>query len=65
MVARLKMRLALSVVALFRKGQLEKNYLALSKCQHCVSIESLPESNEVHVGVPVSQVGMIQTQEIQ
>ncbi|XP_029085031.1 histone-lysine N-methyltransferase SMYD3 isoform X3 [Monodon monoceros] len=55
-VARLKMRLALSVAALFRKGQLEKNYLALSKCQHCVSIESLQESNEVNVGIPVLQV---------
>ena len=61
-------------VGSLQKGQLQKIsiYLALSKCQHCAGhstglffTEASQQSSKVDVSIPILQIGMIQTCEIE
>ena len=61
-------------VGSLQKGQLKKIsiYLALSKCQHCAGhftclffTEAPQQSSEVDVSIPILQIGMIPTCEIE
>lgn len=71
MIPRLNMGIVLSLLALFRKGQQKKKEYVSSTsyvsalCQlFCVSLftESLRQSCEVTVSIPIVQMGMRQAQ---